>query len=55
MRPFLFCCPNTRLNVQAFVADDIADADVFRSVECAACRRLHLVNPKTGRVAGDDK
>jgi hypothetical protein len=58
MASVLFRCPYSGRNVQSWVEDDGAeDEEVFVSVECPACTRRHLVNPKTGRVlgAGDDK
>jgi hypothetical protein len=44
------------LSVQGWTADDPAERDDerYQPVTCAACGRLHLVNPKTGRVAGQD-
>ncbi len=47
-------CPATGYNVQAFVRDDASDADgqVYEMVTCTVCRRIHLVNAKTGHVAG---
>jgi hypothetical protein len=55
MHAFLFRCPSTGLNVQGFVADDPKpddDAETYETVTCQACTRIHLVNPKTGDVAG---
>ena len=54
MASFVFRCPNTRLNVQGFIADDPADAEAFEPVICTACTRVHLVDSKTGRVLGDE-
>jgi hypothetical protein len=52
MAAFIYRCPVTGYNVQAFVADDPTKvADAFRS--CTVCARVHLVNPKTGKVVGD--
>jgi hypothetical protein len=54
MPPFLYRCPNTGLNVQGFVADDPTEgeAETYEPVTCLACTRVHLVNPRTGKVAG---
>jgi len=54
MPAFLFRCPSTGLNVQGWVADDPTqrDEDSFDAVTCTACTRLHLVNPRTGKVLG---
>jgi len=53
MPAFLYRCPNTGLNVQCWVADDPTgeNTERFEAVTCLACSRLHLVNPKTGKVA----
>ena len=55
MAPFIYRCPATGYNVQAFVADDPKQGteDAFQSVTCTVCGRVHLVSPKTGRVVGD--
>jgi hypothetical protein len=49
--PFLYRCPNTGLEVQGFVADDAAKAGGLQPVTCLACTRLHLVDPKTAKIA----
>ena len=55
MSPFLYRCPKTGENVQAW-ADDEPDDDDFTYVQvrCLACAQAHLVNPKTGKVLGSD-
>ena len=57
MAAFIYRCPVSGYNVQAFVADDPTNdgEDAFRSVTCTVCGRVHLVNPKTGRVIGDGR
>jgi hypothetical protein len=52
MPPFLFRCPATGLNVQGWSAEEPAanKKDAYESVSCLACRRLHLINPATGKV-----
>jgi hypothetical protein len=53
--PFIFRCPNTGRNVQGFLAEEIAkDINTYNSITCLACRQLHLVNPTTGKVLGDE-
>jgi hypothetical protein len=53
MSPFLYRCPNTGDNVQAWTADDPEDDDLtYVQVTCLACAQAHLVNPKTGKVLG---
>ena len=56
MATFLYRCPNTGLNVQAWVADDPtgSDDDAYEAVTCTACTRVHMVDPKTGKVLGED-
>lgn len=55
MASFVYRCPNTGLRVQGFVADDDpADDDAYLPVTCTACTRVHLVNPRTGKVLGED-
>ena len=51
---FIFRCPRTGLNVQGLAEDDDENGRTFEAVACAACGALHLVNPKTGKVAGQD-
>ena len=52
MRPFLYRCPTTGQNVQSWAANDGSAADETLTVTCLVCRRVHLVDPKTGRVLG---
>ena len=53
MPPFLYRCPNTGDNVQAWAADDPEDDDLtYVQVTCLACAQAHLVDPKSGRVLG---
>ncbi len=53
MPAFLYRCPNTGLRVQGFIADDVGkDADSYKSITCLACQQVHLVNPMTGKVPG---
>jgi hypothetical protein len=55
MRSFFYRCPNTGLKVQGWVADDPTKDEAFEPVTCTACARVHLVDSKTGKVAGTDK
>ena len=52
MSTFLYRCPNTGRQVQAWTDDPpvAADPEAYQSVKCIACSRLHWVNPRTGRV-----
>lgn len=56
MATFLYRCPHTGLTVQSWLADeqDPPEDATYETVSCTACSRLHLVNPKTGRVLGAD-
>jgi hypothetical protein len=58
MAAIVYRCPNTGLNVQGFTADDPTDADTmtYEPMVCAACTRVHLVNPATRKVleTGDE-
>jgi hypothetical protein len=53
MSGFIYECPNTRLRIQAFMADDVTeDVDLYVPVTCVMCRQVHHVNPFTGNVLG---
>jgi hypothetical protein len=54
MATILFRCPNTKLKVQAWIAEESPDRHVFAPVPCTACTRVHYVNPVTGKVLGED-
>jgi hypothetical protein len=56
MPSFIFRRPNTGFHVQGFAAGDEESEetdDVFVGVTCLACGSVHLVNPKTGKTAGE--
>jgi ribosomal protein S27E len=50
MIAFVYRCPGTGLKVQGHVADDLIGSDTYEAVTCTACGRVHLVNPKSGKV-----
>lgn len=52
MGAFLYTCPATGMKVHGWTAEEAGGPDHYETVECTACKRLHLVNPRTGRVAG---
>jgi hypothetical protein len=54
MDSLVFRCPTTGMNVQGWIVDDPSarKAETYEAVSCLACTRLHLVNPKTGKVMG---
>ena len=63
MPVFLYECPNTRKQVKGWIADDPteddpdddADTDTYRSLACLACAGVHLINPRTGKVLGEEE
>lgn len=57
MATVLFHCPNTGMRVQGWFADNGSEngGETYETVVCAACSRLHLVNPKTGKTVGADE
>lgn len=54
MATFLYRCPTTGFHIQGFIAEEVSDDDAFEPVKCVLCQRVHLVNPSTGEVAGED-
>ena len=52
MCEFMFTCPTTGERVQVWTADPTPTWDYFDALECAACKRIHMVNQRTGLIAG---
>lgn len=54
MPSFLYHCPTTGLKVQGEIPVEHTrkKVETYVGVTCAACGRLHLVNPKTEKVLG---
>jgi hypothetical protein len=51
MVPFTYRCPRTDMRVQSWAAaDQVTDGEICEPVTCTACGRVHLVNPKSGKV-----
>jgi hypothetical protein len=52
VRTFVFCCPTTKMNAQAWIEDeDPADIRSSRvAVSCLACRQTHFLDPSADRV-----
>jgi hypothetical protein len=51
---FLYRCPNTGYRVQGFIAEETSeDTESYEAITCLLCRQVHLVNPTTGKVAGE--
>ena len=56
MAAFIYRCPNTRLRIQALAAEEITEnEETYHPVTCVMCRRVHLVNPFTGKVLGEEQ
>jgi hypothetical protein len=53
MPAILYRCPVKKLPVSSWVAHAPQDDDRLEAIECIACKRIHMVNPKTGKVVGD--
>jgi hypothetical protein len=56
MATFVYRCPTTGLNVQGWFGDDPSEheGEVYETITCVACTRVHLINRSTGRVLGGD-
>ncbi len=55
MPPFIYRCPNTGYRVQGFTAEEVSeDTDTYQTITCLMCQRVHLVNPATGKVLGEE-
>ena len=52
MGAFLFTCPTIGMKVHGWAADEPPAFEYFEAVECPACKQVHLVDPRTGKVAG---
>jgi len=54
MATALYRCPNTGFRVQGYTLDQTvsSDHDDYTLVTCLACKKIHVVNPKTGEVLG---
>jgi hypothetical protein len=50
--PFLYKCPSTGFYVQGWSESEADNLLSFESVTCPLCQQPHMVNVKTGRVAG---
>jgi hypothetical protein len=52
MAGFSFRCPFAAVHVHAWTEAENFESNHYETVTCAACQRVHLVNPKTGHVIG---
>jgi hypothetical protein len=53
MSAFSYRCPETGFRVESFASANPSHA-LYENVTCVACGRLHMVDPTTGNVAGED-
>jgi hypothetical protein len=51
---FIFRCPHTGRDVQAWSEADFKSSPAYEPVACLACLSVHLVDPETGQVLGHD-
>jgi hypothetical protein len=55
---FIYRCPATGFIVQGWSPDDTPPergGTAYELVTCTACKRSHLVNPRSGQVLGADE
>jgi hypothetical protein len=55
MVAFLYRCPITGEQVQGWTELDCSDTNEYEIVHCLACQQIHLINPATGKVVGDEQ
>jgi hypothetical protein len=55
MQTFIFRCPITGFRVRGQSPESTNEdkGEHFDPVKCTACKRVHLVNPKTGKLISD--
>jgi hypothetical protein len=46
-----FLCPNMGVSVESWFADT-EDTEIYERVTCLACRQLHMLNLRTGKILG---
>jgi hypothetical protein len=51
----LYQCPNIGFRVQGYTVDETTpnDHDAYEPITCLACKQVHRVNLKTGKVLGE--
>ncbi len=53
MAEIAFHCPNVDLRVQHLLdPQQKSDDEIYESILCFACTRLHFINKKTGELLG---
>jgi hypothetical protein len=52
MATLIYQCPTTGYRVQGWLADKGTEdrSESYEQLTCLACRQVHFVNPKTGKV-----
>jgi len=56
MTPCIFRCPATSLNIQHWLDDDQdVPENEYEVITCLACKGLHLINRKTGKILGQSE
>jgi hypothetical protein len=53
MPTFIYRCPRVGLKVQGFIAEEIGENQLV-SLTCIACTGVHLVDPTSAKVVGQD-
>ena len=56
MHTFVFRCPLTGYNVQGRVdtmTEDLPERS-YMATDCVACRSMHLINPRTGKLMSEE-
>ena len=51
-RPIAFLCPNMGVWVESSFADTEDSHEIYERVTCLACRQLHMLNLRTGKILG---
>jgi hypothetical protein len=54
MGTFVYRCPQMGLMVHGWIAEPIS-GEVYEAVTLNACGRVHLINPKTGKILASPK
>src|SRR6516225_6102646 len=47
-----FLCPNMGVSVESSFADTEDSNEIYERVTCLACRQLHMLNLRTGKILG---
>jgi hypothetical protein len=56
MSTFVYRCPITGFRVQGWVPGHPTEGKghQFEGITCSICKRIHLVDPKTGNLLGEE-